>query len=72
MNKVITAVIQWELCGMNFRENIANLQVSCYMGNNDQAARTLFVQHIQEQGEWLRQNPRFTIRLAPSGAGRTP
>ena len=43
--------VQWELCGTNFRENIANLLVSCCNGNNDRSARVLFVQHPREQGE---------------------
>ena len=41
--------VQWELCGMNFHQNIANLWVSCYNGNNDRSARVLFVQHPREQ-----------------------
>ena len=52
--------IQRELCGMNFRENIANLRASCYNGNNDQSAQVLFVQHPWEQGKWLCQNPHYT------------
>ena len=55
-NKMAATAVQWELCGMNFRENITNLWVSCYNGNNDRSARVLFVQHPREQGEWLRQN----------------
>ena len=70
-NKMATTSIQWELCGTNFRENIANLWVSCYKGNNDRSARVLFVQHPREQGEWLRQSFDCIIRPAPSGAGRT-
>ena len=67
--------VQWELYGTNFRENIANLRVLRYYGNNDRSARVLFVQHPREQGEWLRQNLRsgfaFIIRPVPSGARRT-
>ena len=55
-NKMTATVVQWELCGANFSEYIANLWVSCYNGNNDRSARVLFVQHPREQGEWLRQN----------------
>ena len=48
-----------------------HLWVSCYNGNNDQSVRVLFVQHPREQGEWLRQNPRYArdciIRPAPTG-----
>ena len=58
-NKMAATAVQWEQCGTNFRENIANLWVSCYNGNNDRSARELFVQHPREQGEWLRQNPRY-------------
>ena len=47
-NKMAATVVQWELCGANFRENIANLWVSCYNGNNDRSARVLFVQHPRE------------------------
>ena len=46
----------------------ANLWFSCYNGNNDRAARVLFVQHPQEQGEWLRQNPRYARVLIASFA----
>ena len=53
------AAVQWELGGTNFRENIVNLQVLCYNGNNDWSARVLFVQHPREQGEWLHPNPRY-------------
>ena len=45
--------VRWELCGTNFGENIPNLRVSCYNGNNDRSALVLFVQHPREQGEWL-------------------
>ena len=34
-------MVQWELCSMNFHENIVNLRVLCYNGNNDWAARSL-------------------------------
>ena len=51
-NKMAVTAVQWELCGTNFRENIANLWVSCYNGNNDPSARVFFVQHPREQGEW--------------------
>ena len=56
-NKMAATAVQWELCSTKFRENIANLWVSCYNGLNDQAARVLFIRHPREQGEWLRQNP---------------
>ena len=67
-NKMAATAVQWELCGANFRENIANLWVSCYNGNNDRSARVLFVQHPREQGEWLRQNPRYARVLTASFA----
>ena len=67
-NKMAVTAVQWELCGMNFRENIANSWVSCYNGNNDWSARVLFVQHPQEQGEWWRQNPRYAWVLTASFA----
>ena len=74
-NKLAATAVQWELCGTNFRENIANLWVSCYNGNNDRSAWVLFVQHPRKQGEWLRRNLRSgfdcIIRPAPSDAGRT-
>ena len=63
-----TTVVQWELCGTKFRENIMNLWVSCYNGNNDRSARVLFIQHPREQGEWLRQNPRYALVLTASFA----
>ena len=44
----------------NSRENIVNLWVSCYNGNNDRSA--------WEQGEWLRQNPRYALVLTASFA----
>ena len=58
-------MVHWEVGGKNVRENIANLWVSCYNGNDHRSARVLFVQHPRELGEWLRLNP------APSRAGRT-
>ena len=48
-----------------------------YLGDNDRAARELFVQHPREQGEWCSQNPSVArdfgviICPAPEGAGRT-
>ena len=33
--KMAATAVQWELCVTNFRENIANLGVTCYNGNND-------------------------------------
>ena len=65
-NKMAATAVQWKLCGTNFRENIANLWVSCHNGNNDRSARVLFVQHPREQGEWLRQNPRYARVLTAS------
>ena len=56
------------LCGMNFRENIANLRVSCYNQNNDRCAQVLFLQHPREQGKWLRQNPHYAQVLTASFA----
>ena len=53
-NEMAATAVQWELCGTNFRENIANLWVSCYDGNNDRSARG--------QGELLRQNPRNFLK----------
>ena len=60
--------VQWELCGTNFGEHIANLRVSCYNGNNDRSAGVLFVQHPREHGEWLCQNPRYAPVLTASFA----
>ena len=72
--------VQRELWGTIF-SGIENLGVSCYNGNNDQAAWALFVKHSRAQGEWLRQNPSFArffwsgfdciIRPEPSGASQT-
>ena len=67
-NKMAVTAVQRELCGTNFRENIANLWVSCYNGNNDRSARVLFVQHPREQGEWLSQNPHYARVLTASFA----
>ena len=53
-NKMAVAAVQWKLCVTNFRQNIANLRVSCYNGDNGRSARGLFVQHPWEQGEWIR------------------
>ena len=36
-NKVAVTAVQRELCGTNFRENIANLWVSSYKGNSDRS-----------------------------------
>ena len=52
----------------NFREDIANLWVSFYNGNNDRSARVLFVRQSREQGEWLRQNPSVAKVLTASFA----
>ena len=68
-NKMAATAVQWELCGMNFRENIANLWVSCYNGNNDRSARVLFVQHPREQGKWLRQNPSVWLHHSSCSLG---
>ena len=67
-NNMVVAAVQWELCGTNFRENIANLRVSCYNGNNDRSAWVLSIQHPREQGEWLRPNPRYARVLTASFA----
>ena len=67
-NKMAATAVQLELCGTNFRENIANLWVLCCNGNNDRSAPVLFVQHPQEQGEWLRQKPRYAWVLTASFA----
>ena len=66
--KMAATAVQWELSGTDFRENIANLWVSCYNGNDVRSARVLFVQHPREQGEWLRQNPRYARVLTASFA----
>ena len=66
--KMAATTVQWELCGTNFRKNIANLWVSCYNGNNYRSARVLFVQHPREQGEWLRQNSCYARVLTASFA----
>ena len=52
-------------------ENIANFRVSCYDGNNDRAARVLFVQHPREQSEWCSQDksvarPAAQVKKNPS------
>ena len=58
--------VQWALCGTIFIRNIENLGVSCYNGNNEQAAWALFAKHPQAQVEWLYQNPCFTqVLTAP-------
>ena len=67
-NKMAATAVQWELCGANCLENISNLWVSCYNGNNGRFNRVLYVQHPREQGEWLRQNPRFALVLTASFA----
>ena len=67
-NKMAATAVQWELFGTHFRENIANLWVSSYDGNNDQSAGMLFVQHHREQGEWSRQNHRYARVLTASFA----
>ena len=67
-NKMAATAFQWELCGANFCEDIANLWVSCYNGNNDRSARMLFVQYPREQVEWLHQNPRYARVLTASFA----
>ena len=67
-NKMAAMAVQWEQCGTNFRENVANLWVSCYNGNNDLSAWMLFVQHPRQQGEWLRQNPHYALVLTASFA----
>ena len=50
-NNMAAVAVQWKLSDKNFRENIANLWVSCYKWNNDRSARVLFVQQPREQGE---------------------
>ena len=50
-------------------ENIANLWVSCYNGNNDRSARVLFVQQPREQSEWLRQTLGFWLHNSPCSLG---
>ena len=52
-----------------FSETIENFWVSRYNGNNDRAARALFVKHRWAQGEWLRFD--CIIRPKPSGASQT-
>ena len=68
MNKMAVTPGQRELCGTNFSENMENLWLSCYIGNNDRAAWTLFVKHLWTWGEILRQNPRFARVLTASFA----
>ena len=68
-NKLAATAVQWEICGTNSRENIANLGVACYNGNNDRSTRVLFVQHPREQGESLRQNPRYALHHSPCSLG---
>ena len=79
-NKIAAAAVQWELCGTNLRENIANLPVSCYNGNNDRSIWVLFVQHPQEQCQLLSSGftASFTLLLrvlytkTPSQSGHYP
>ena len=47
-NKMAATAVQWELCGTNFSENIVNLWVLWYNGNNDRSDRVSFVQHPWE------------------------
>ena len=71
-NKMAAMAVQWELCGMNFRENIANLWVSCYNWNNDLSAGPLIVQDPREQGEWCSQTLatlRFWLHHSPCSVG---
>ena len=56
-SKMAATAVQGELCGANFRENIANILVSCYNGTNDRSARVLFVQHLATLGFWLHHSP---------------
>ena len=63
-NKTAATAVQWELCGTNFRENIANLWVSFYNGTG--AGRMITSKPS------LRSGFDCIIRPAPSGAGRTP
>ena len=37
-----------------------------WLGDNDRAARVLFVQHPREQGEWCSQNPSVLDEQHPS------
>ena len=41
----------WSICSVTWRE------WGLWLGDNDRAARVLFVQHPREQGEWCSQNP---------------
>ena len=64
-NKMAATAVQWELCGTNFCENITNLWVSCYNGNNRVCSGVVLP---REQGEWLRQNPHYARVLTASFA----
>ena len=66
-NKMAATAVQWAMRYEN-SVKISRLWVSYYNGNNDRAARVLFVQHPREQGEWLRQNPRYARVLTASFA----
>ena len=69
--------VQQELRSTIFSENIDNLRIPFFNGNNDGAAWALFVKHSRAHGEWLRQNPERSegfdviIRPEPSGASQT-
>ena len=51
-------LVEWCFPSMNHSGN--------GLGDNDRAARVLFVQHPQEQSEWLYQSPRYAQVLAVS------
>ena len=43
------------------RKYSRSLLMLCFLGDNDRAARVLFVQQSREQGEWCSQNPNFAV-----------
>ena len=74
-HKIAAVAVQWELCGTNVRENIANLRVSFCNGNKDflgccspstlETGRKITSKSSQRSGFDC------IIRPAPSNAGRT-
>ena len=52
--------ITWTKDGLVHQRIYAALggdELKWHLGDNDRAARVLFVQHPREQGEWCSQNP---------------
>ena len=49
MIKIAAMLVQQELRNMDLGENMENLWVLCYNGNNDLAVSVSFVKHLQAQ-----------------------